>query len=126
MRGKREPYGRPSGAVEQVAAEHVRRDDEPLARVERRVRTDEPVPPPGCRVARPDRAMHVRVAGERMQHQNGVGPVSPEGPPRLVGDRHRVEATAELEVEPAHLHDVTITDRVSLPPGTAGGRELGT
>ena len=80
-----------------AAAEHVRRDDEPLGRVDRACPgPTRPVHQPavGCPgPAGPD----VAVAGQRVQHEHGVARVGVELAPGLVGDADGRKRAAALE-----------------------------
>ncbi len=58
-----------------AATEDVRRDHEPRAAVDRRIFTDEAVPPTGRLVTRASRPDHVRIAGQCVQNKHRVGRV---------------------------------------------------
>ena len=102
-------------------AEDVGRDDEPAVGVDRPTRPDDRRPPARGGVPETGVPGDVAVAGERVQHEDGVGPVEPS--PRLVGDAHVGQGLAALERHRAEVDEATAADRVPLPPRTGGGRE---
>ena len=75
-------------------AEHVRADHEEPVRVDRALRTDKCVPPPGLGVTWLRAAGGMTVAGERVEHEHRVRSIGGERAPRLVGDGDRPEAAA--------------------------------
>src|SRR5690554_7797164 len=69
------------------------------------------------------RSGQVAVAGEGVQHEDGVGALLVERAPRLPGDAHEGEVAATLQVERADSGELTVTGWVTVAPG-AGGRGL--
>ena len=100
--GKRVPYGCVGGGVERAgaggaraAAEHVGADHEVAVGVDGLARPDHDIPPAGLLGAvLADAGGHVRVAGERVADQDGVGAALVERAERLVRDVDVLEPAA--------------------------------
>ena len=116
-----------------AAAEHVRAHHEEAVGVDRRARTDHPVPPPGLAVARSGGTGCVAVSGERVQHEHRVVARGIERAPCLVRDGHVLEASAGFENVRARVerrHELATTGIVAGAPRAGDGdrwrgREVG-
>ena len=80
-----------------AAAEDVRADDEVAVGVDGPARPDHVVPPAGAGVPVGVDTGHVGVAGEGVEHEDGVAAVGVEGAERLVGQGDRPEPGAGVE-----------------------------
>src|SRR5690606_13009577 len=80
-------------------------------------------PPAGSRVPEAGGPGQVAVAGEGVQHQDGVAALLVEGAPRFPGDANERQAAAALELKRPDPRELAVTGRVAVAPG-AGRRGL--
>src|SRR5690606_6016582 len=81
-------------------------------------RSDDSRPPAGRCVPEAGGTGQVAVAGEGVQHQDGVAALLVEGAPRLPGDANERQAAAALQVERPNTRELAVTGRVAVAPGT--------
>ncbi|OUD93822.1 hypothetical protein CMMCAS04_06500 [Clavibacter michiganensis subsp. michiganensis] len=105
-----------------AAAQHVGGDHEPAVRVDGEARTHDARPPSARRLPGTRRSAEVAVARERVKHQHGVAPVGVALAEGLVGDPHRRDPPARLQVDAPHRREQPVGDGVALAPRARRGR----
>src|SRR4051794_10610662 len=88
--------GRRSGCP-LASAKDVGADDERVVRIERPPRADEGIPPAAG-------TSRQAVAGERVQDENRIVACGVQASPGTVGNRDRLDVTAELQIDRSDLH----------------------